>query len=221
MHVSHPIMSWSTILDPVWSKHSIQVQNALLEEKQEFGDILSILPDEKDIFNAFTLCPYEKLNVIILGMDPYIHKNEAHGLAFSVEKGKMPPSLRNIFKEIHRSFGVMRTNTNLTDWAQQGVLLLNTALTVREGCSGSHAKIWKSFTYDILKTLGTSCSHCVFMLWGKHAQEFEHLINTEKNLVLKHSHPSPLSRRTFVGNNHFVLCNEYLKSFGKNEINWL
>ena len=220
-HATHFTMSWKTILDPVWSKHSIHVQDALLEEKRKFGDILAILPEEKDMFNAFTLCPYEKLKVIILGMDPYIHKNEAHGLAFSVDKGKMPPSLRNIFKEIHRCFGTMRTNTNLTDWAQQGVLLLNTALTVREGCSGSHTKIWRSFTHDIVKKLGETCSNCVFILWGKHAQEFEFLINGEQNLVLKHSHPSPLSRKPFVGNNHFILCNEYLRAHGKNEIMWL
>lgn len=212
---------WSDILDPIWEKHRACIEKSLQEEETKFCDVLEIFPPKPQIFRAFNLCPFQNLHVVIVGMDPYIRKHEAHGLAFSVAQGKTPPSLRNIFKELERCYGKTRTNTNLTDWAEQGVLLLNTALTVREGCSGSHVGIWKDFTQDLMAKLGSTSKHCVFMLWGKHAQAFEHLIHPEDNLVLKHSHPSPLARKPFVGNNHFVKCNDYLVHHGKPPIHWV
>jgi uracil-DNA glycosylase len=159
--------------------------------------------------------PLEDLKVVILGQDPYHKKGEANGLCFSVPSGmKIPPSLRNVFKELDKSFGGgggggVRKNPDLSDWARQGVLLLNTGLTVREHSPGSHAGVWKDFTRAVVEYAG-SFGGVVFMLWGAHAQSFEDCIDAERNLVLKHSHPSPLSRKPFVGCGHFERCNEYL-----------
>jgi uracil-DNA glycosylase len=131
--------------------------------------------------------------------------------------------LRNIFKELENEYGVKRTETDLTDWAEQGVLLLNTALTVRESSAGSHLKFWKPFTWDVVKHIATKTKNTVYVLWGAHAQEYESLIDKENNLVLRGIHPSPLAARAgnFVGNGHFQKANEYLVKFDKAPITWV
>jgi len=193
----------------------------MLSVAKERYPSLEIFPSEADRFAAFKHFPKQDLRVVILGQDPYIHAGEANGLAFSVPNGcKMPPSLRNVFKELERAYGVKRTATDLADWATQGVLLLNTALTVQEGLSGSHAKIWSSFMHHFMKRLGEESTGVVFMLWGNHAQSYRHLINESVNMVLTWSHPSPLSRKTFVGCDHFETANCYLQAQGKKRITW-
>lgn len=179
-----------------------------------------IVPPKHLIFDAFNKFNIQDTKVVIISQDPYIKPGEAMGLCFSVPNGfKIPPSLRNIFKELERSYSLKRTNTDLSDWADQGVLLLNTSLTTIEGISGQHMAIWKDFTKEVIKYLTGQTSNIVYILWGAHAQTFESLIPTD-NLILKHSHPSPLSRVPFVGNNHFILCNTYLEKHFKQPIDW-
>lgn len=215
--INHIHESWNSILGPVWEVHKDKIKTNIENDLNQF----SMYPPPHEVFHAFSLCKFEDIKVVIIGMDPYIKQNEAHGLAFSVRNGcTTPPSLRNIFKELKRSLGIDRKNTDLTDWAEQGVLLLNTALTVREGCSGSHTSIWKDFTKDVISQIGKSTKHCVYMLWGNHAQAFGQYIDSASNLILKHTHPSPLSRKPFEGNMHFVLCNEYLVNHDKTPIVW-
>jgi uracil-DNA glycosylase len=216
---------WRGLLkEKLWTVYGDWISKQLNADYNKYHEGFQIFPCAVDIFRAFKECPHNRVKVVIIGQDCYINPGEAHGLAFSVGVPgvKMPPSLRNIFKEIQREYGgEMRRDMNLIDWARQGVLLLNTALTVRQSCSGSHIHIWKDFTTDLIKHLGGSLLEgCVFMLWGNHAQEYEKYINADKNLVLKHSHPSPLARRPFVGNGHFRKCNEYLEIQGKEEIVW-
>lgn len=220
---------WNKMLRALWSNYGERIERFLKEDHERYSEAFDIYPKVDDIFRAFKECSLEDMRVVIIGQDCYINPGEAHGLAFSVKSGgatggavKMPPSLRNIFKEIQAEYGgERRENMDLTDWARQGVLLLNTALTVRQSCSGSHVYIWKDFTTELMLRLGRSCKGSVFMLWGNHAQEYEKYIDGVNNLILKHSHPSPLSRKPFVGNNHFKRCNEYLVDRGKNEIFWV
>ncbi len=183
-----------------------------------------IFPPANLIFNAFDSCPYDKVEVVIIGQDPYHEPGQAHGLCFSVNEGiDIPPSLVNIFKEIERSLSKsIPTNGNLTRWAQQGVLLLNATLTVQNHRAGSHqGKGWETFTDAAIRILAAEKENLVFMLWGNYAQSKGDFIDSEKHLVLKSVHPSPLSAyRGFNGNNHFVLANNYLKEHGKKEIDW-
>jgi len=183
-----------------------------------------IYPPESDVYNALKLTPPEQIKVIILGQDPYINPGEAHGLAFSVKSGvKLPPSLRNIFKEIASDLGgTAQADGNLERWAEQGVLLLNAVLTVEAGKSNSHAKKgWEIFTDFIIKYLGERESPAVFLLWGKNAQSKESLINGDKHLILKAAHPSPLSANAgFFGCGHFSRTNKFLKEHDKKLIDW-
>lgn len=183
-----------------------------------------IFPPAKLIFNAFDSCPFDDVKVVILGQDPYHGMGQAHGLCFSVNDGvEIPPSLVNIFKEINRSLGKpVPTSGNLTRWAEQGVLLLNATLTVRAHQAGSHqGKGWETFTDAAIKILAEEKDNLVFILWGNYAQRKGAFIDSSKHLVLKSVHPSPLSAfRGFIGNNHFVLGNEYLRSHGIKEIDW-
>ncbi len=213
--------SWKNILKPLWYKYGSDIEKNILDDLSKYNNELNIYPEINNIFTCFRLCPFDKINVVILGMDPYINKNEAHGLAFSVKDNiKCPPSLRNIFKELKNSHNIDRYNTDLTDWAIQGVLLLNTSLTVREGASGSHIKIWYNFMDELIKYIFTNQSKCVFMLWGNHAKNFSSYINDNDNLVLTHTHPSPLSRKPFIGCNHFILCDKYLEKNKNITIFW-
>lgn len=184
-------------------------------------------PQKDEIFNALKLTPPEKVKVVILGQDPYINEGQAHGLAFSVKEewAKFPPSLKNVYKEIGADLNIpaVACNRNLTEWAKQGVLLLNTSLTVRAGESNSHSgKGWEIFTDAIIKYLGQNKEHIVFLLWGNNAISKKDLIDSNKNLVLTAAHPSPLSAtRGFFGCKHFSKTNNYLKENGRGEIQWI
>lgn len=183
-----------------------------------------IFPSGKDIFRAFDCCPFDKVKVVIIGQDPYHNVGQAHGLCFSVNEGvEFPPSLINIFKEIERDLQLPIPKTgNLTRWAEQGVLLLNATLTVEAHKAGSHqAKGWESFTDATIRALNEKREGIVYLLWGNYAQQKASFVDTNKNLVLKTVHPSPLSAyRGFIGCGHFSQANNYLKSKGLQEINW-
>jgi uracil-DNA glycosylase len=212
---------WKYVLTPILERYKQSIDEKLTHDIETFKDTLEVVPPSDLIFNAFNMFNQSELKVCIIGMDPYIHKGEAMGLSFSVPRGtKCPPSLRNIFKELENEYGTTRTNTDLTDWARQGVLLLNTALTTLENKTGHHIKIWKDLTHDIINHIAHHFQHIVYILWGAHAQSFEPFIDPAKNLILKHSHPSPLSRKPFVGNGHFKTCNEYLAKHNLKEIDW-
>lgn len=176
------------------------------------------------IFNAFNQCPFDQVKVVLIGQDPYHEPGQAHGLCFSVNDGvQFPPSLRNIFQEINTDLGIpIPTSGNLTRWAQQGVLLLNATLTVREHAAGSHQKHgWETFTDDVIKLISDRKQHVVFILWGSYAQSKSALIDSTRHFVLKSAHPSPLSAyRGFFGNHHFSLTNMYLQKNGLAPINW-
>jgi uracil-DNA glycosylase len=184
-----------------------------------------VFPNKKDVFNAFDYCSLDDLSVVIIGQDPYHNDNQAHGLAFSVlSPTKLPPSLKNIYKEISSEFNIemSKDNGDLISWAKQGVLLLNSALTVVAHKPGSHAKIgWKTFTENIIKKISIEKDGVVFLLWGAHANSFSDLIDNKKHYVLSSSHPSPFSaRKSFFGNNHFKRTNEILKDNNLKEIDW-
>lgn len=183
-----------------------------------------ICPQAKFIFKAFDDCPFDNVKVVILGQDPYHTKGLANGLAFSANSdNRVPPSLQNIYKEIHADIGTPISNSpDLTRWAKQGVLLLNATLTVQEGLAGSHQqKGWEEFTDAIIKILSEKKTNLVFMLWGAYAQKKGELINTDRHLVLKSAHPSPFSvYRGFFGNKHFSKANHYLQEHNKVVINW-
>lgn len=184
----------------------------------------TIYPPASLIFNAFNLCPMDKIKVVIIGQDPYHEPGQAHGLCFSVNDGvKFPPSLQNIYKEIASEYNrPMPQSGNLTRWAEQGVLLLNATLTVRAHMAASHqGKGWETFTDNVIKEVNDRCQNVVFLLWGSYAQKKEAYIDKSKHCVLKAAHPSPLSAyRGFFGCNHFFLANNYLRKCGKEEIVW-
>ena len=183
-----------------------------------------IYPTENDVFNALNATSYEAVKVVILGQDPYHGEGQAHGLSFSVPRGqRIPPSLKNIFNELHRDLQLpLPDHGCLQSWAQQGVLLLNAVLTVEQQQAGSHAgKGWELFTDAIIARLSDSRSGLVFMLWGAYAQKKGRLINQDKHCVLSSSHPSPFSaHRGFLGNQHFSKANQYLTSNHKAAIRW-
>lgn len=182
-----------------------------------------IYPSSANIYNAFKKTSYDDVKVVILGQDPYHEEGQANGLAFSVNNGvKMPPSLKNIFKELQDDVGgKFRTNTDLTDWAEQGVFLLNSSLTVIEGRPNSMADIWNTFTDSIIKLLNNKEKPIVFVLWGKNARDKKKLIDTKKHFIVESAHPSPLSAyRGFFGSKPFLKVNEYLISTGQVPIDW-
>lgn len=181
-------------------------------------------PPGKLIFNAFNLCPFDRVKVVIIGQDPYHGPGQAHGLCFSVNDGiPFPPSLQNIFKEIQADLGKdIPASGNLTRWAEQGVLLLNATLTVRAHQAASHqGHGWEEFTDAVIRKLSQERDHLVFILWGAYAQKKGAVIDRERHLVLTSAHPSPLSAyHGFFGNKHFSLANAYLEQYGKTPINW-
>lgn len=184
----------------------------------------TVYPPGRLIFNAFNLCPFDKVKVVIIGQDPYHGPGQAHGLCFSVNDGvAFPPSLQNIFKEIHDDLGMpIPASGNLTRWAEQGVLLLNATLTVRAHQAGSHQRRgWEEFTDAAIRVLAEQKEHLVFILWGAYAQKKGAFIDRNKHLVLTSVHPSPLSAYNgFFGNKHFSRTNEYLVAHGETPINW-
>jgi len=185
-------------------------------------DGIPILPDpHTNIFKAFTYFNIEETNAVIIGQDAYPNRKHAMGLAFSVppDTKPIPPSLRNICKEIYQSS--TPPLTSLEHWATQKILLLNTALTVQESTPGSHLAHWSNYTRSIIQHIASNHKHIVYFLWGNHAQSFEPLIPSNDNLILKWSHPSPLSRKPFTGNRHFIMCNDYLVKHEKPMIDWL
>ncbi len=183
-----------------------------------------VYPPPKLVFNAFEFCPFNEVNVVILGQDPYHGAGQAHGLCFSVQDDvRVPPSLQNIYKEIKDDIGVDIPNGgNLERWAKQGVLLLNSVLTVEAGKPASHQGIgWEQFTDAVIQKISTDKEHVVFLLWGKYAQDKGAHIDTLKHLVLKAPHPSPFSAYTgFLGCKHFSKTNEYLQQNNLSEIEW-
>lgn len=184
----------------------------------------TIYPPAKLIFNAFNTTPFSDVKIVIVGQDPYHQPGQANGLCFSVNDGiRIPPSLVNIYKEINNDIGIpIPTSGNLERWAQQGVLLLNATLTVKAGVAGSHqGKGWEEFTDSVIRCLSENKNNLVFMLWGSYAQKKGATIDTQKHLVLKSPHPSPLSaHRGFFGNKHFSRANEYLLGKGASPIKW-
>lgn len=184
----------------------------------------TVYPAGKDIFKAFDHCDYEHVKVVIIGQDPYHGPGQANGLCFSVRDGmRIPPSLVNIFKEIHKDLGKpMPVSGNLERWADQGVLLLNATLTVRAGSPGSHQnKGWEDFTNAVIQKISADKQNVVFLLWGAYAQKKGEIIDRSKHLVLMSAHPSPFSAdRGFFGCKHFSKTNEYLRSKGLREIDW-
>ena len=192
--------------------------------RQEYATT-TCYPPGKLIFNAFNLCPFDKVKVVIIGQDPYHEPGQAHGLSFSVCDGvPFPPSLQNIFKEIEQDLGTPIPMTgNLTRWAEQGVLLLNATLTVRAHQAASHQRRgWEEFTDAAIKALNADRDHLVFILWGGYARSKAPLIDSSRHLILQSVHPSPLSanRGGWFGNHHFSRANAYLTEHGKEPINW-
>ena len=190
------------------------------------GEYLSgktVFPEPKNIFNAFNLCPLNQVKVVIIGQDPYHEPGQAHGLCFSVlPPTPLPPSLQNIYKEIESDIGrKSKTNGDLTSWATQGVLLLNSTLTVQAHLAASHAgRGWEQFTDAVIRVLSAR-ENIVYILWGSFAQKKASFVDENKNLILKSAHPSPLSAyRGFFGNHHFSRTNDYLIQCGKTPIDW-
>ena len=213
--------TWQEVLAPEFEKdYFIRLTDFVRQEYQT----TTVYPPGKLIFNAFNLCPYNKVKVVIIGQDPYHGPGQAHGLCFSVNDGvPFPPSLQNIFKEIHDDLGTPIPATgNLTRWAEQGVLMLNATLTVRAHQAGSHQrKGWEEFTDAAIRALAEKREHLVFILWGSYAQKKGAFIDRNKHLVLTSVHPSPLSAYNgFFGNRHFSRANEYLIQHGETPIVW-
>ena len=213
--------SWDGLLAEEFGKpYYLQLRQFL---KQEYNT-QQIFPPMHDIFNALRYTPYENVKAVILGQDPYHEPGQAHGLAFSVKKGVMPPpSLKNIYKELHDDLGVTAPpHGELTEWAKQGVLLLNTALTVRRGQANSHrGKGWETFTDSVIRILNDKPEPLVFLLWGGNAKGKLPLLTNPKHLVLTAAHPSPLSAfNGFFGCRHFSKANAYLQQNGVAPIDW-
>jgi uracil-DNA glycosylase len=213
--------TWKEVLKEEFEKdYFVNLTSFVRQEYKE----KTIYPKASNVFNAFNLCPFNEVKVIILGQDPYHEPNQAHGLCFSVlEPTPSPPSLKNIFKEINLDLGIEPLESgDLTRWASQGVLLLNATLTVEAHKAGSHqGKGWEEFTDRVIFNLANRKSGLVFLLWGSYAQKKGEFIDQTKHLVLKSVHPSPLSaHRGFFGNHHFSQTNSYLTQQGKQPINW-
>lgn len=213
--------SWGDALQGEFDKpYFAQLVSQLHREKAE-GKV--IYPPGKLIFNAFALCPLDKVKVVILGQDPYHGSGQAMGLSFSVPEGvAAPPSLKNIFREIETELGVsMSGRTDLTPWARQGVLLLNSVLTVRAGEPTSHAAIgWQTFTDAVIRAISERRSGVVFLLWGNYARSKAALIDNSRHHVLEAAHPSPLARGAFFGCGHFAQTNRILQQEGLAPIDW-
>jgi uracil-DNA glycosylase len=215
--------SWLKVLNDEFDKPYMTDLRNFLKEEKEAGN--KIFPKNTDIFNAFNKTPLDKLEVVILGQDPYHGENQAHGLSFSVQKGiTIPPSLRNIYKELAADIPgfIIPKHGDLTEWAEQGVLLLNASLTVRSGTPGSHQKRgWETFTDTVIKKISDEKEGIVFILWGSFAQAKAALIEAKKHHIIKSPHPSPFSAdRGFFGSKPFSKTNAILEKEGKMPIDW-
>ncbi|MEC9107028.1 MAG: uracil-DNA glycosylase [Chloroflexota bacterium] len=214
---------WLNLLESEFSKGYMSDIKTFLYS--EYSNNKIIYPSKSLIFNAFNLCDFDEVKVIILGQDPYHGPDQAHGLSFSVRKNiPFPPSLKNIIKELENDIGVKfnQNDGNLSKWAKQGVFLLNTTLTVEKSKPLSHSKIgWELFTDKVIELLSEKKQNLVFILWGKHAQAKDQLIDNSKHLVISSTHPSPLSaHRGFFGSKPFSQTNNFLLSKNIKEINW-
>ncbi len=213
-------MTWQELIQSELAKPYFQKLVGFLKEEENHH---IVLPPKEQRLNCFKLTPYDHVKVVIIGQDPYHNLGQAHGLSFSVEKGVYPPSLKNIYQELVTDLNVPYPETgNLTSWASQGVLLLNTVLTVVLHTPMSHQKKgWEEFTLEVVKKINDKETPVVFILWGAHAQTFISHINQEKHLILKAPHPSPLSaHRGFFGSKPFSKTNAFLMSKGMKPIDW-
>lgn len=216
------MQSWQNFLQQQQQEYFEQIQSYVANARQQ-GKV--VYPPEDDVFSAFTATPLDQVKVVILGQDPYHGPDQAHGLSFSVKPGvKTPPSLANMYKELATDIDgfTIPDHGYLQSWAEQGVLLLNTVLTVEQGNAHSHAKIgWETFTDKVIEHIDQECEGVIFLLWGAHAQKKGKKINTQKHHVLKSAHPSPLSAyRGFFGCQHFSQTNTLLQAMNKTPITW-
>ena len=213
--------TWKELLEEEKEKEYFKKLEEFLDKEYE---TIEIYPERNNLYNALDLTSYEDTNVIILGQEPYHGPHQAHGLIFTIEseKAKFPPSLRNMFKELKSDLDIERTEKNLTDWAEQGVLLLNTVLTVQAGKAASHRKKgWEIFTDTIIKKLNDKDDQVIFVLWGGDAKKKVPLITNPKHKIIEGVHPSPLSAHNgFFGSKPFSKINEYLAEAGKDTVNW-
>ncbi|WP_261131244.1 uracil-DNA glycosylase [Bacillus sp. Marseille-Q3570] len=212
---------WSDVLEEEFQKdYYLELRDRLKTEYESS----QVYPDMYDIFNALHFTPYDKAKVVLIGQDPYHGPGQAHGLSFSVQPGvRQPPSLQNIFKELKQDIGCESPNHgSLVHWAEQGVLMLNTVLTVRHKQPNSHRGLgWEHFTNAVIRTLNAREKPLVFLLWGKHAQQKEELITNDHHLIIKSPHPSPFSaNRGFFGSRPFSRINNFLRENGIEEIDW-
>ncbi len=214
--------SWKEHLKPEFERDYMLALRQFLQQEKELGKV--IFPAGSEIFNALNSTPLSQVKVVILGQDPYHGPGQAHGLCFSVRPGvAIPPSLRNIYKEIAADLGFPPPRTgSLQSWSEQGVLLLNSVLTVESGKAAAHqGKGWEEFTDRVVALLNQQREHLVFILWGSYAQRKGQIIDRKRHLVLESPHPSPLSAsRGFFGNHHFSRANEYLVAHGQSPVDW-
>lgn len=212
--------SWKKVLAKEFSQDYWITMTEKLRKQYQEG---LVYPPAPQIFRAFGLSPLNKLKVVIIGQDPYHGMKQANGLAFSVNKDiPIPPSLQNIYKEIREDLGITtEKDGDLSRWGKQGVLMLNSVLTVLPGKPGSHAGIgWEMFTDAVIQTINKNKKHIVYLLWGRYAQNKGSIIDRKNNLILISAHPSPYSATNFFGNHHFSKCNNYLEEHGLTPIDW-
>ena len=212
---------WDEALAPLFSdERYLKIRKFLIEEYSHHV----VYPDMYDLYNCFRYTPLEKVRAVILGQDPYHEPGQAHGLCFSVKAGvELPPSLKNIYKEIRTDLGIAEPDCgDLTKWAKEGVLLLNTTLTVREHAANSHAACgWAWFTDEVIKLVSSRCENVVFILWGRNARNKAALIDGSRHMIIESAHPSPLSAHNgFFGSRPFSRANAYLAAHGRGEIDW-
>ncbi len=212
--------SWLEVLNEEFEKeYFINLTQFVKEQYSKY----KVYPPGHLIFSAFDNTPFDKVKVVILGQDPYHEENQANGLSFSVNSGvRNPPSLQNIFKELKSDLGIERNRGDLSDWAKQGVLMLNSTLTVQSGSAGSHQnRGWEQFTDSVISILNEKKENLVFILWGAYAKKKGSVIDSSKHFVITSPHPSPFAAHTgFFGSRPFSRCNEYLKNIGIEEISW-
>ncbi|MFW6026336.1 MAG: uracil-DNA glycosylase [Candidatus Woesearchaeota archaeon] len=213
--------SWKDLLKQEFKKEYFKKLSSFVDNEYKNK---TIYPPKDELFKAFELTPFEEVKVVIIGQDPYYKKGQANGLAFSVNQHcEVPKSLKNIYKEIKSNNPNFNKQTgDLKGWAKQGVLMINTVLTVEDGKPNSHQdKGWEIFTKNVIKLINDKKENVIFILWGKNSKDFEKYLNTEKHYILKSSHPSPLAAyRSFFGSKHFKRINEILKTKNKKQIDW-